>query len=452
MKKLFILLSVLFAVQPAFAVDLLSAYREALSSDPVYISARYARDAGLENLPQGLAGLLPVINATGTTQQNRYVESAPAQVAIPELGIPAFGGGYEILAGNSWGYHVTLTQPLFNWQNYVAYKEAGFKVAQAEATFGQTAQDLLVRVAQAYFDVLASQDSLAFIRAQKSAISEQLAQAKRNFEVGTSTIVDTHEAQSRYDLVVSQEIAGESDLEVKKYTFRQIVGNLKGELAPLQPKVALSPPEPSNMEQWADAAEHTNFTVQSQAAALEIANGEVARNRSGHLPTLNLIGDLGRSTSSIGISGLVTPGDVYDRQIGVRLTIPIFAGGLVASQVRQAINLQDKARADLENARRTAALNARQNYLGVANGIAQVKALEAALVSSQSSLDSNKLGYDVGVRINIDVLNAQQQLYQTKRDLSKAIYDTIMAGLKLRNAAGILSDDDVLRINAMLER
>jgi outer membrane protein len=309
-------------------------------------------------------------------------------------------------------------------------------------------------VSQAYFDVLASQDSLAFIRAQKSAISEQLAQAKRNFEVGTSTIVDTHEAQSRYDLVVSQEIAAESDLEIKKQTLRQIVGKQPKELAPLMPSVPLTPPDPSNMDKWVDAAESTNFTVQGQFAALEIASGEIARNRAAHLPTLNLVANDGRQSSSVGTIGILgSPAtDIYNRQIGLQLNIPIFSGGNVTSLTRQAVALRDKAGQDLENARRTAALSARQSYLGVTNGIAQVKALEQALVSSQSSLDSNKLGYEVGVRINIDVLNAQQQLFQTKRDLSKAIYDTIMSGLKLRNAAGILGDDDVLRINALLEK
>jgi outer membrane protein len=342
---------------------------------------------------------------------------------------------------------------LFNWQAWSVYKEGGFKAAQAEANFGQVAQDLMVRVAQAYFDVLASQDSLAFIRAQKSAISEQLAQAKRNFEVGTSTIVDTHEAQSRYDLVVSQEIGGESDLEIKKQTLRQIIGKAPTELAPLRPKIVLSTPEPGNMEKWVDQAEQSNYNVQSQAAGIEIATGEVNRFRAGHLPTVNLVGAEGRQATfgTVGILGSPAT-DNYNQQIGIQVTIPIFSGGLVNSQVKQALFLRDKAREDLENARRTAALSARQNYLGVTNGIATVKALEQALVSSQSSLDSNKLGYEVGVRINIDVLNAQQQLFQTKRDLSKAIYDTIMAGLKLSNAACTLSDADVLKVNAMLEK
>jgi outer membrane protein len=208
------------------------------------------------------------------------------------------------------------------------------------------------------------------------------------------------------------------------------------------------------MDKWVDAAENDNLLVQSQLAGVEVAAGEVGRFGAGHMPTLNLVGADGRQSNSVGTVGILgsPPTDVYNRQIGLQLNIPIFSGGLVNSQVKQAIALREKAQQDLENARRTAALNARQSYLGVTNGIAQVKALEAALVSSQSSLDSNKLGYDVGVRINIDVLNAQQQLYQTKRDLSKAIYDTIMAGLKLRNAAGILNDEDVQQINAMLDR
>jgi outer membrane protein len=454
MKKFALLLGgapLLMLTPQVHALDLVSAYREALSSDPVYSSARFTRDAGLESLPQGRAGLLPLITGVANTQDNRYTTAYSGDPAVLALeGISPLTMQY----GNNWGYQITLTQPLFNLQAWANYKEGGYKAAQAEATFGQAAQDLVVRVAQAYFDVLASQDSLAFIQSQKTAISEQLAQAKRNFEVGTSTIVDTHEAQSRYDLAVSQEIAAISDLDVKKYTLRQIIGEYKGELAPLRARVELAPPKPERMENWVDAAENTNLSVQSQRAGVEVATAEINRLRAGHLPTVSLVANDGRQSTSIGVVGV--PGapstDVYYKQIGVQLNVPFFSGGLVNSQVRQAVDLRDKARQDLENARRTAALNARQSYLGVANGIAQVKALEAALVSSQSSLDSNKLGYDVGVRINIDVLNAQQQLYQTKRDLSKAIYDTIMSGLKLRNAAGMLNDEDVQQVNAMLEK
>jgi outer membrane protein len=205
------------------------------------------------------------------------------------------------------------------------------------------------------------------------------------------------------------------------------------------------------MEQWVQSAEQQSYSVRVQEAAVEVANREIERLRSGHLPSLNLVGTMGANSaglSTIGTSN--TASDSNSRSIGLQLSIPLYAGGAVSSQVRQAIALQEKARQDLETSRRTAALSARQSFLGVTNGMAQVRALEAALVSSQSALDSNKLGYEVGVRINIDVLNAQQQLFSTKRDLSKARYDTLMNGLKLKAAAGSLTEEDVAAVNRLL--
>jgi outer membrane protein len=324
-------------------------------------------------------------------------------------------------------------------------------VAQAEATFGQALQDLIVRVSQAYFDVLGAQDTLATIQAQKIAISEQLAQAKRNFEVGTATITDTHDAQARYDLATSQEISAQNDLEIKRRTLQQITGKDPEGLTPLRPSIQLSPPQPNAMEQWVQSAEQQSYTVRIQEAGVEIADREVERLRGGHYPSLNLVGNVGKSSQSIGTTGVTnTPQDATIRNIGLQLAIPLYSGGSVNSQVRQAIANLEKARQDLEASRRSAALSARQSYLGVTNGIAQVKALEAALVSSQSALDSNKLGYEVGVRINIDVLNTQQQLYTAMQNLSKARYDTIVNGLRLKAAAGSLVNEDVEVVNRLL--
>lgn len=439
MKRHAIFLAILAFSQPLAAADLLQIYREARGNDPVYASARAARDAGRESLPQGLALLLPTVSASGFTQMNNI--DIDYRGALP----PATRDG------NTNGYSLSLTQPLFNWQSIMLYREAGFKVAQAEAVFGQAAQDLIVRVAQAYFDVLASQDTLAFIQAQKTAISEQLAQAKRNFEVGTATITDTHEAQARFDLSASQEIAAQSDLEIKKSALQQIIGKLPDRLAPLKPTSALSPPKPNAMEPWVASAEEQNFAVRVQEAALEIATREIERSRAGHYPTLNLVGSYGHNSASISTTGTVNIGtDSTSSTIGLQLAIPLYAGGGVNSLVRQAIANQERARQDLETARRSAAQAARQAYLGVNNGMAQVGALEQALISSQSALDSNKLGYEVGVRINIDVLNAQQQLFSTKRDLSKARYDTLVNGLKLKAAAGTLTEEDLEAVNRLL--
>jgi outer membrane protein len=432
---------------PTHAADLLQIYRDALANDATYASARATRDAGLESLPQGLAQILPTVNATAFTQSNSTNISFRDAVDSNNVLIPD-----SSRRGNSNGFTVTLTQPLFNWQNIQVYKEAGFKAAQAEATFGQATQDLIVRVAQAYFDVLASQDSLTFIQAQKVAISEQLAQAKRNFEVGTATITDTHEAQARYDLATSQEIAAQGDLEIKKRALQQIVGKFPDRLEPLKPSTELNPPKPNSMEDWASAAASQGYQARAQEAALEIAVREVERIRAGHLPTLNIVGSAGTSSSSISTSTSPNsnPSDATSRTIGLQLAIPLYAGGNVSSQVRQAVANREKAQQDLEGARRTAALSARQAYVGVSNGMAQVKALEAALISSRSALDSNKLGYEVGVRINIDVLNAQQQVYSTLRDLSKARYDTIVNGLKLKAAAGTLGETDIEEVNRLL--
>ena len=439
MKRHAIFLAILAFSQPLAAADLLQTFREARANDPVYASARAARDAGRESLPQGLALLLPTVSGSGFTQMNNL--DIDFRGVVPP----------SKREGNSNGYSVSLTQPLFNWQSIMLYREAGFKVAQAEAVFGQAAQDLIVRVAQAYFDVLASQDSLAFIQAQKTAISEQLAQAKRNFEVGTATITDTHEAQARFDLSTSQEIAAQSDLEIKKSALQQIIGKLPDRLTPLRPSTELSPPTPNAMEQWVARAEDQNFTVRIQEAALEIATREIERSRAGHYPSLNMVGNYGKNSASISTVGTTSLGtDSTSRSVGLQLAIPLYAGGAVNSLVRQAIANQERARQDLETARRSAAQAARQAYLGVNSGMAQVGALEQALISSQSALDSNKLGYEVGVRINIDVLNAQQQLFSTKRDLSKARYDTLLAGLKLKAASGTLTEEDLEAVNRLL--
>lgn len=423
----------------ALAEDLLQIFRGAQGNDPVYASARAARDAGLESLPQGQALLLPTVSASGSTQYNdiniSFRGAAPSSTR----------------EGNTNSFSVSLTQPLFNRQNQMVYREAGFKAAQAEAQFAQATQDLIVRVSQAYFDVLASQDSLAFIQAQKVAIAEQLAQAKRNFEVGTATITDTHEAQARYDLASSQEIAAQNDLEIKKRALQQIIGRFPDRLTPIKSAIELNPPRPNSMEDWAQAAETQSFPVRVQEAALEIAKFEVERSRAGHLPTLNLVGNMGRSAQSLSTFGTSSfASDSINRNIGLQLAIPIYAGGSVNSLVRQAIANREKAQQDLESGRRTAALSARQSFLGVTNGMAQVKALEQALVSSETALASNKLGYEVGVRINIDVLNSQQQVFSTKRDLSKARYDTIMAGLKLKAAAATLNEADIEEVNRLL--
>jgi outer membrane protein len=339
---------------------------------------------------------------------------------------------------------------LFRLANWEAYQQGKLSVAASEAQFAQAQQDLIVRVAQAYFDVLTAQDALASLQAQKVAITEQLASAKRNFEVGTATITDTQEAQARYDLTVAQEFAAQSDLEIKRAALQQVIGKPAGELAGLRPGVKLNAPEPVQIDKWVESAQQQSYGVVSQQLAVEIASRDIKRNRAGHYPTLDLVAS--RTHNNQTGSTLTTTGSISNsNSVGVQWAIPLFSGFAVDSRVRESIALEDKARSDLENARRTAAQGARQAFFGVNSGLAQVKALEAAEVSSQSALDSNRLGYQVGVRINIDVLNAQQQLFTTRQNLAKARYDTIVNGLRLKSAAGTLNEEDVMEVNALLQ-
>jgi outer membrane protein len=423
------------------AADLLSLYRDAIAYDAQYAAARASLDAGRERLPQGRAGLLPNISLSGNTTWNDIDSSLRTQ---PPVDVPS--------KYNSNGWTVQLSQPLFRWQNWAGYKQSEFAVVQAEASFGLAKQDLIVRVAQAYFDVLLAQESLATAQAQKVAIAEQLESAKRNFEVGTATITDSHEAQARYDLTVAQEISAQNDLQVKQQALRTIVGKEPAAMKTLRIGMQIGKPQPDDINKWVESAETGSFSVLSAQAGLEIATREAEKQRAGHYPTVDMVATRGRSSMSGGSLSLPSGGvDSTSSTIGLQLAIPIYAGGAVASRDREALALREKAAADLENAKRQAALGARQAYLGVSAGLAQVKALEAALVSSQSALDSNKLGYEVGVRINIDVLNSQQQLYSTRRDLAKARLDTLAAVLKLKYAAGTLVEEDVQAINALLE-
>jgi len=427
----------------AGAADLQQVYRDAKGYDAQYAAARLALLAGLEKLPQGRALVLPTVNLTGG-YTHTWVDSESKNPAA----IPSFSR--DVTNKN---YTFTLSQPLYRPQNQLQYGQAEFQVKQTEAVFAQAEQDLLLRVAQAYFDVLAAQDTLALVRAQKAAISEQLAQARRNFEVGTATITDTHEAQARFDLAAAQEIAAQNDVDTRNRALQQITGKVYESLQPLRADVKLSPPNPNHMQTWVDLAEKASYPVQIQEANAQIAELEAKRTRAVHLPTLDLVATHGQAfqTGSTIPTALGAVGSaITTSTLGVQLAVPLYAGGAINSREREAAANSERSKQDLENARRSSALAARQSFLAVANGIAQVSAFEQALVSSQSALDSNKLGYEVGVRINIDVLNAQQQLFSTRRDLALARYNTITNHLRLKSASGSLREDDLQEVNRAL--
>lgn len=417
----------------ASAADLLQVYRDAFANDARFAAARAEYEAGQEKVVQGRAGLLPQIGVAANTTWN--------DVELRTRGVP------EPLRDsfNSNGYSLQLSQPLFRWQNWVEFKQGELQTALAGTQFGLAHEDLVLRVAEAYFNVLNAQDALAAVTQLRTAAAEQLELAKTSFEVGTVTITDVHEAQSRFDLASAQEIAAQNQLEVARHALAQIIGKPPEALAGLREGVALQRPQPDNIADWVAAAEQGSLGVQAQQLVREIAIREVERARAGHLPTVDVV-------ASRGVNNRLQLSTERNEitSIGLELNMPLYAGGRVSSVTREAAALRMKADSDLEDARRGAALAARESWLGVTSGMAQVRALEAAKVSSTSSLEANKLGYEVGVRINIDVLNAQTQLADTLQQLARARYDTLIAQLRLKAAAGTLGEEDVAAINALL--
>ncbi len=343
---------------------------------------------------------------------------------------------------------------LINKANDATVDQAVKVQALALADLESAEQDLILRLAQAYFDVLAAQDALATTRASKAAITEQLASAKRNFEVGTATITDTREAQARFDLATAQEIFADNDLRSKRIALDNLVGRNGVQPNALATPVALPAVVPQQVEEWVTQGDSLHPSVRKTRLAQEIARLESTKARAGYAPTLDLVGSITTTEnrgSSITASG-AKPGNTATSSFGVQFSMPLYTGGAVENRLREAVVLEEKARNDTEAARRFVAQNTRVAFFSVQSGLAQVRALEAAESSSKLALEATQLGYKVGVRVNLDVLNSQTQLFQTQRDLAKARYDVIVGGLRLRQASGQLQPQDVGNVNSLLAR
>jgi outer membrane protein len=436
MKRISILAAALLAAGPALSADLLAVYREALVQDAVYASAKAQYRAAQERLPQGRALLLPNVNFDAAAAYH----SLDGQESAVAIGKRDF---------HDYNYGVSVTQPLYRSQNALTYEQAKIQVRQAQTQLSAAAQDLITRVAQAYFDVLLARYNLSTIQSQKIAVAQQLEQAKRNFVVGTATITDSREAQARYDLVVAQELVAQNEVEVKNRALEQLVGKPVGELAGLIIPVTLNAPQPAEMNVWVAQAYQSSLQIAAAQQSVELAAREIERTSAGHRPTLDAVGALTQEYASNTALGIGT--DFRALVIGVQLNVPLYQGGAISSQVREAVANRERARQDLENARRSAALQTRQAYLGVTSGLAQVKALQQAVGSTQLQLESTKLGQEVGVRTAVDVLNAEQQLSIARRDLAQALYNTVLNQLRLKAAVGKLAEADLAEINALLK-
>jgi len=436
------LLTALLTVLPnARADNLVDVYRLALQNDNAWSAAQNDYHANLEKDTQGRSLLMPNITAGANYYKNELDSTLTSPVT-----------GSVISSGHFWydskGYTLQLVQPLFREPAFAAYSQGKIAVTQAEAQLALARQDLILRTAQAYFDVLAAQDTLEFARSQKAAIKGQYDLSRRNFEVGNATIVDVHAAQARYDIAAAQEVSADSDLQVKQEALATITNSPIAVLAPLAPKMALAAPAPADPEEWVKAATDQNLQIKVQESLLSIAEQEVSKNRGGHYPTLDLVAariysDAGASVVNLGIESTTN-------QVGLQLNVPIYQGGYVQSKMRESVARREQARDNLSLARRQTTRQTREAYLAVTSGGARVQALEQALVSTQKALDSTLIGYESGVRTGVDVLNAQSDVYRTKNDLSQARYAYIVSRLRLKAAVGTLNDGDLGEANALL--
>lgn len=437
-KKLALIITLVLHSKACWAMDLLQAYTAAAEYDATFSAARASLQAARERSLQADALTRPALNIGGGA-------------SVANSGSKPSGLAFSSSTDNSASLSINGSLPLYRPANLVQQQQAKLTEQIAQTQFTQARQDLVLRVAQAYFDVLTAQDALTSIAAQKLAVTEQLAQAKREFEVGTKTIVDTTEAQARFDQISALEAVAQADLLIKRSALSLLTGKPTPPLGGLVEKPSLGEPNPPLLERWTTAAETENPAVISSSLSAQIAQLEIDRNKAANKPVVDLVSSVGVTHSS---ASPIPNTNLTGRSasIGVQFSMPLYTGGANSARIREAIALEEKSRSDLQTAKRTASQGARSAFLGVTYGLAQVKALEAAEISANNQLNATRLGYQVGVRINLEVLNAQQQLANTRKDLAKARYDTLLASLKLKSASGELTEEDLKVVNTYLDR
>lgn len=442
--------SALMSALPVLAADsaggspqsLVDIYQEALAHDPALASALNANQAAQEIIEQAKALYRPtvVLNAGANATQSdiRFLESSSSNNPFRFQGRSNYEG---------YNYGIDARQPIFRKQNLVQIDQSKIQVSQADKQLALSKQDLILRTTQVYFAVLIAQDKIDLIAAQKVAILGQLDQAKANFDVGTATITDVNEAQARYDLIVAQEIAAVNEYQIAQRSIQAITGAIPPKLATVRADIQTTSLE-QPMDKWLDVAIHNNLNLQIQQDELRLSEQDIKLAQAGHYPTLDAIANYNDNYANGNSTG--TGSELKAGVVGLQLQIPLYQGGAVNSRVRQAVYNKQKAQDDVELARRQVELETQRAYLNLNTSIAQVKAYEQALKSSQSQVDSTKLGYEVGVRTSVDVLNAQQQLFSAKRDLLQARYDYLVNIIRLKATTGVVAEVDLVDINQQL--
>ena len=433
MKKSIVAVLMGLLVQSVSAEDLMEVYEIAFDYDAQLRAAGAVRDAQYEAKPLARSSLLPQIGVYGdlTYDSVDYRDS--------------FVGSNDD-DWNSGRLGVSLTQSLYRRDQLERMKQADWQLEQADADYAIAQQDLVLRVAQAYFNVLGAQEGVTFIRAEKKAIERQLDQAKQRFEVGLIAITGVHEAQARYDQANTDEILELNTLDQTWEELREIVGVKPEKLYTLKKDIPLEPPVPADVDEWRTMALENNPVIKSASDATQVAQKEIDVQYSGHYPTLDLVGSYG--------SARYDADHLYDTdngRIAVELNVPLYTGGFVTAATRQARHQMIASQELLDQARRAVDKDVRNAYREVQASISAVKSLQAGIVSAQSSVEATEAGFEVGTRTLVDVLNEQRDLYAAKRDYARARYTYVLRGLQLKLAAGVLKKEDLQAINDLLE-
>ena len=438
-----------------YATDLLQAYTLAEYSDPRYREEIASFQATLEAKPLAQSRLLPDINLNGNTTLHNEDISFPRdsrceniRFSLNNRDICATVGSDGEGSFTRRGYSLNITQPIYHYDRYIAMDQADSRIKQAQAVLDTALQDLIIRVSERYFNVLAAMDNLEFVHGEKKSLSRQLDQAKQRFEVGLTAITDVAEAQAGFDRAVANEISAENLLDDTREQLREIVGEYFTTMAPLGNSMPLVSPEPADIEAWTETSQQQNLNIVAAKFNLEIARQEIRIQSAGHLPTLDLVARHGFDTSgSVRFGGTEIEASI----IGLEMNLPIYSGGRVNSLTREAHQRYNEAREQLEQQYRSAQRQTREGYRGVISGISQVKAFEQALISTETALLATQAGFEVGTRTAVDVVASERATLEAKRDHARARYTYILNSLRLKRAAGTLSPDDLNQINSWLE-
>jgi outer membrane protein len=459
----------IFSSMNTWAANLLEVYNMAKDNDPSFLASDAGRMATNERVNQSMAALLPQLSASYTYSKSDS-ESSGVNTIIGAVDDPATPNIDESAPRNSnsksdstsSGYTVSLSQEIYNHGSWLTLRQSEKRALQSNVNHEGAKHDLIIRVAEAYFNVLGAMDSLEFSKAETEAVSKELAQTKQRFEVGLIAMTDVHEAQSRHDRAVANQIGSQNALDNAHEALQQVTGQYHYNLLQLKEQISLRNPQPEDINQWVKESESNNVTLKASRIALDIAKQSIDISQAGHYPSVNLTAnytDGSGETDSQGTSFLgalastsVTndDGDQQQSSVNLNVNIPLYSGGRTNSQVKEAQSLYLQAAHNMEAEHRKAVSETRSSYLGVVAAVSSVNALKQAVISSQSALEATQAGFEVGTRTIVDVLLQTQQLFSAKRDHARARYDYILNTLRLKRAAGLLSENDLQQINQML--